>query len=499
MLLLLCAILTPLTVHAGPVFPRAADTGNNSDQKETFSATTWIPIIVVGVVLTILSVLACSRKSLRRHIASMGHGAAIAAGAPPSRELTADQLAGSINRAPGAPPRRARRPRRTPSQISTVSLPAYMKEPGDQELVVSRGPDGEDVAMPEASADDDDDDDDRTADDTHGNNINLNPPPRAYSPMPHLPTDSPLLVGETTPDPRGDAPAYFEAVQQDDNTVLHHSISINDYPPGIPAPSLAPPRGFFASIFSSQPPPIPSTSTSTSPLALAHTRTNSSSLTTAPLLPRPPPLHLLLHPLLPRAQEILRIPPRLALRRHARRLLHIARKHLAPPPTHPLQDRLKAISGTREGGVGRFGVPFGEAAVRYAASANASRVDLGEDLPPGWEDIAGSSGVGEGSGSGVSEGSRILDPAQIPVPPSPTGERRASGAPSPSTPDSRDVLSTPDRRASGNSVQSFVTAPEHGDDDDSDGDGGGGSVIRIRVQEPTDGTVRPEEHHAPAA
>jgi hypothetical protein len=94
-----------------------------------------------------------------------------------------------------------------------------MKEPGDQELVVSRGPDGEDVAMPEASADDDDDDDDRTADDTHGNNINLNLPPRAYSPMPHLPTDSPLLVGETTPDPRGDAPAYFEAVQQDDNTI----------------------------------------------------------------------------------------------------------------------------------------------------------------------------------------------------------------------------------------------------------------------------------------
>ncbi|KAJ7291479.1 hypothetical protein C8J57DRAFT_1211927 [Mycena rebaudengoi] len=65
------------------------------------------------------------------------------------------------------------------SDSADLSLPAYMKEPGDQELVVSRGPDGEDVAMPEASADDDDDDDDRTADDTHGNNINLNlPPPR---------------------------------------------------------------------------------------------------------------------------------------------------------------------------------------------------------------------------------------------------------------------------------------------------------------------------------
>lgn len=34
------------------------------------------------------------------------------------------------------PPRRSRRPRRTPSQISTKSLPAYMEQPGDEELVL---------------------------------------------------------------------------------------------------------------------------------------------------------------------------------------------------------------------------------------------------------------------------------------------------------------------------------------------------------------------------
>jgi hypothetical protein len=93
--------------------------------------------MVVGVVLMILTALACTHMYMRRQLASEQ-------AAPPSRELAADRLAGSINRA------------------------AYMKEPGDQELVVSRGPDDKDVAMP--------DDDDRTADDTHNNNINLNPP-----------------------------------------------------------------------------------------------------------------------------------------------------------------------------------------------------------------------------------------------------------------------------------------------------------------------------------
>ncbi|KAJ7291413.1 hypothetical protein C8J57DRAFT_1458271 [Mycena rebaudengoi] len=325
-----------------PVLPRAVGTDDNSDQKKdaTFSATTWaslIPIIVVGVVLTILCVLACSRKSLRRHIASMGHGAAIAAGAPPSHELTADQLAGSINRAHA-------RFHDGPA-ISTVSLPAYMKEPGDQELVVSRGQDGEDVAMPEASADD-----------THSNN--LNPPSRAYSPMPHLPTDSPLPESETTPDAARGRPS------QDDNTVLHHSISINDYP-GIPAPTPAPPRGFFASIFASPPPPIPSTSTSTSPLALAYTRTNSSSLTTAPysrghrpstssstlfsLARKSPP-----HPSAHHTTAHQAAPP---YRSRASRtpLPHTLMKtELSAFPRGGLTpEQLKAISGTREGGVGR--------------------------------------------------------------------------------------------------------------------------------------------------
>jgi len=63
-----------------------------------------------------------------------------------TREVTAEQLANGIA-APGdgeagsgeaRPARRSRRPRRTPSQVSTKSLPAYNKEPGDEELVIFR-------------------------------------------------------------------------------------------------------------------------------------------------------------------------------------------------------------------------------------------------------------------------------------------------------------------------------------------------------------------------
>lgn len=50
-----------------------------------------------------------------------------------TRELTAADLTGGTRAA-----RRQRRPRRTPSQISTRSLPAYMKEPGDNEVVIYR-------------------------------------------------------------------------------------------------------------------------------------------------------------------------------------------------------------------------------------------------------------------------------------------------------------------------------------------------------------------------
>jgi len=96
-------------------------------------------------------------RGLRQRASRLGRyalaGAAMssgsASGATQTRELTAEQLAGTAptgtgTTAAGAAPtaanrtRRTRRPRRTPSQISTTSLPAYNKEPGEQELVVYR-------------------------------------------------------------------------------------------------------------------------------------------------------------------------------------------------------------------------------------------------------------------------------------------------------------------------------------------------------------------------
>jgi hypothetical protein len=57
------------------------------------------------------------------------------------RDLTAEEIAGTAatnqaNAAAATRTGRTRRTRRTPSQISTRSLPMYMKEPGELELVI---------------------------------------------------------------------------------------------------------------------------------------------------------------------------------------------------------------------------------------------------------------------------------------------------------------------------------------------------------------------------
>ena len=100
-----------------------------------------------------LATLTWTRASIRRFVENLGAGPTVVSNtagvAQNTRELTAEQLAGSLNRNPGTDAggtaggtagrtRRTRRARRTPSQISTTSLPAYNKEPGDQELVIFR-------------------------------------------------------------------------------------------------------------------------------------------------------------------------------------------------------------------------------------------------------------------------------------------------------------------------------------------------------------------------
>jgi hypothetical protein len=86
------------------------------------------------------------KGSLRSSFSQWGAAAALSSGVTvhtATMEVTAEQLAGqpngtTRNPSPNVTTRRARRNRRTPSQISTRSLPAYNKEPGDEELVIFR-------------------------------------------------------------------------------------------------------------------------------------------------------------------------------------------------------------------------------------------------------------------------------------------------------------------------------------------------------------------------
>lgn len=99
----------------------------NSDgsSSSSISANVWIPIMVVTITLVVLMFLVCLKRSMRREVATARRYSA-----------TSDSTAANQNTSSN----QRRRPRRTASQISTKSLPPYMKEPGDHELVIYRGP-----------------------------------------------------------------------------------------------------------------------------------------------------------------------------------------------------------------------------------------------------------------------------------------------------------------------------------------------------------------------
>lgn len=100
-----------------------------------------MPIVIIIAILSVVIIALFYRRKIAARITQRrGPPTTTRNGASP-RELTAEQLAGTINAGVPAPTprtRRNRRPRRTPSQISTISLPAYAKEPGEQEVVIFR-------------------------------------------------------------------------------------------------------------------------------------------------------------------------------------------------------------------------------------------------------------------------------------------------------------------------------------------------------------------------
>ncbi|KAI6041516.1 hypothetical protein EDC04DRAFT_2893000 [Pisolithus marmoratus] len=106
---------------------RELDSGGSS--SGSISANVWVPIMVVTIALVVLMFLMCLKRSMSRALATARRDSATDDSTQPA--TAADQNVSSNRR---------RRPRRTPSQISTKSLPPYMKEPGDHELVIYRGP-----------------------------------------------------------------------------------------------------------------------------------------------------------------------------------------------------------------------------------------------------------------------------------------------------------------------------------------------------------------------
>ncbi|KAH9030507.1 hypothetical protein EDB85DRAFT_1428512 [Lactarius pseudohatsudake] len=215
------------------------------------------PIIVV-VVLVIIVPMLFYRKSLFSKLRNITFYSVLAPHQPPVtvRDLTAEEIAGTTattqaqTAAAARTDRRARRNRRTPSQISTRSLPAYMKEPGELELVIIQGSqDMEDaplttqVLMPSVREDDDDEssqthsrnisqassyvivnDDDSHAQTplletdpsneiTHENsNAHVSPGTVDISDVRESDDLSPLPNSPEFTDPRGEAPPYFEVV-----------------------------------------------------------------------------------------------------------------------------------------------------------------------------------------------------------------------------------------------------------------------------------------------
>ncbi|TFK79912.1 hypothetical protein K466DRAFT_504794 [Polyporus arcularius HHB13444] len=419
----------------------------------------WIPLVVVAALFILGTIVACSGRSLRRSaLLSWGNGAAQAAGvttgttpAAGAVEITADQLAGSQGRNSTATgtngARRARRARRTPSQMSTHSLPVYQKEPGEQEIVIGRGEDGEDgipitVEMPPL---------DEHETDTPYGSVDLTRPSMTYSPVPHTPHDLPLLQGgdldsrqHLSPDDRGmatrasfdstmssadgssqhyldDAPAYETVILNDEHT----STTSPTYPPAAAVPAAAQERtstehagttrrrSVFASIFNHRHSRGPSATSppSTSPeprSSSGHTREGSGpSVLSVPVsereqrrsrMIRHQPSHSgsgSMFSLLSRTRsngnlngaEALTSPSMISLQSISAPLTHtLVKTEFAYPRGGPTPDQLRLIA-SRES-VMRFGKPYGADAIAYASS---SRVEL--EPPPGFEEVAGPSNL----------------------------------------------------------------------------------------------------------
>ncbi|KAF8635629.1 hypothetical protein AX15_000268 [Amanita polypyramis BW_CC] len=433
-----------LTASAAPSDHLVLRDQTNSSGSDNISAKIWAPILGVVIVLFALLIWRCSGRGLFQGILS---GLAGPEGFLPSsaqtRELTAEQLAGSINRNTtagnnninGGRSRRNRRPRRSPSQMSTASLPAYMKEPGEQELVIFRGPvDLQDVPQPVAmvmpSVDEDGEEN----------------APREYSPVPDSPADLPFLqendsdrqdaINGTSDasDLRGEVPSYDEAIRA---SVLQSpplsEVSLNVSSASPPAPleeSLARRVSGFRTIINAVNRSRLSHASPANDLQLGHIRSNSdnsitSSIASAPRSRsrsnhRPTPSSNFFRTL-SRQRSIRTInsnhltsPSVVSIDSISAPLTHtVIRTEFTYPRAGPTVEQLRLISSPEA--PARFGVPYGADAIAFAASTSQQALEPPPDFdaaPPSTNLVSRI----ETSASAAETGTRTPPPASLTLP-----------------------------------------------------------------------------------
>ncbi|OCB91628.1 hypothetical protein A7U60_g1127 [Sanghuangporus baumii] len=164
----------PATLRPRQSDHQQASSNRNDDTDEDdgsdISPKVWAPAVAVVLIILGGFFFVYTRTSILTRLRQAATRAARSASRPgtpgsftgtSTREVTAAQLTGAgenarsnnnnsnagRNNGGRMNPRPGRRNGRTPSQMSTHSLPVYMKEPGDQELVIFRGPDEMDVAV----------------------------------------------------------------------------------------------------------------------------------------------------------------------------------------------------------------------------------------------------------------------------------------------------------------------------------------------------------------
>ncbi|KAG8895400.1 hypothetical protein FRC01_012403, partial [Tulasnella sp. 417] len=211
----------------------------------------WIPVVVLP--LTVFGVLVIYWKSIMkffgRSLGSRTNAQRASTSARPrmsqsgeQQVLTAEQLANApsttnlVNSgsAPSGsaeprPQRRRRRPRRTPSQMSTKSLPPYMAQAGEQELVLARARPDEEEEDGDGSTSEGESGEGRPSQGDVSTPLlpeagpSRSQPPVAGEPAVRPSMDSHMSSQDTHVtnrsslrliDVRGEAPAYFEVVDE---------------------------------------------------------------------------------------------------------------------------------------------------------------------------------------------------------------------------------------------------------------------------------------------